>query len=278
MTVSDKSFLMRSGAGALEVSHVAGQSAVVSCRSSSPVKILAPHSRGKSVWAYMSSFGGGMVGGDHTQIEIAVNDRARCFFSTQASTKIYRNSIQFPCSQTLSAHLAAHSLLVLFPDVLQPFANGSYSQKQCFQLEPGASLVIVDWLSAGRVARGERWSFRRIESRNEISSGTECVFRDSLLLDPALVAGSPPMGRYNCIALVVIMGGLLSEMAEKQAQRISTLPVDHRAPTIESASRLREGVVLRVAGLNVEDVAIKIHEYLKDLVPLLGDDPWQRKW
>jgi urease accessory protein len=278
MTVSDKAFLMRSGVGALEVSHVAGQSAVVSCNSSSPVKILAPHPRGKSVWAYLSSFGGGMVGGDHTQIEITVNERARCFFSTQASTKIYRNSIQFPCSQTLSVQLAPQSLLVLFPDVLQPFANGSYSQKQHFQLDPSANLVTVDWFSAGRVARGERWSFRRLESRNEISIGTESVFRDSLLLDPALAAGSPPMGRYNCVALVVMVGGLLTEMAERQVQRISALPVAHRAQTIESASRFREGVVLRVAGLNVEEVANKIQAYLKDIVPLLGDDPWKRKW
>jgi urease accessory protein len=278
MTVSDKAFLMRSGAGALEVSHVAGQSAVVSCSSSSPVKILAPRSRDKSVWAYLSSFGGGMVGGDHTQIDIIVNERARCFFSTQASTKIYRNTVGYPCSQTMSAQLAAQSLLVLFPDVLQPFANGSYSQKQHFHLDPGASLVLVDWFSAGRVARGERWSFRRFESRTEISFGTESVFRDSLLLDPAFAAGSPPMGRYNCVALVVMVGGLLTEIAEREAQRISTLSVEHRAQTIESASRIREGVVLRIASLTVEEVANKIQDYLKGLVPLLGDAPWKRKW
>src|SRR3954469_2075870 len=123
MTVSDRALSISPGAGSLEVSRVSGQSAVVSCRSSSPLKILTPRSRGPSVWAYLSSFGGGVVGGDRVQIQITVNEGAHCFLSTQASTKIYRNHIERECTQTLNATLGSASLLVLVPDVLQPFAD-----------------------------------------------------------------------------------------------------------------------------------------------------------
>lgn len=35
-------------------------------------------------------------------------------------------------------------------------------------LEQGASLVLVDWLTSGRMSRGEGWDFTRLESRNEV--------------------------------------------------------------------------------------------------------------
>src|SRR5258706_6192134 len=205
MTVSDKAFSMCPGAGALEVSRVAGQSAAVSYCSSSPLKILVPHSRGQSVWAYLSSFGGGILGGDQVQVQITINEKARCFLTTQASTKIYRNGIERSCTQTLDATLGPQSLFVLAPEVLQPFASGSYLQEQQFHLQTGAGLVLVDWFSAGRVARGERWAFRRFESRNKVFVDGEPVFIDSLLLDSSLMQTPLPFGRYNCVALVRII-------------------------------------------------------------------------
>lgn len=35
-------------------------------------------------------------------------------------------------------------------------------------LEQGSSLVLVDWLTCGRMSRGEGWDFARFESRNEV--------------------------------------------------------------------------------------------------------------
>lgn len=35
-------------------------------------------------------------------------------------------------------------------------------------LEEGSSLVLVDWLTSGRMSRGEGWDFARFESRNQV--------------------------------------------------------------------------------------------------------------
>ncbi|CAN0060109.1 unnamed protein product [Discosporangium mesarthrocarpum] len=35
-------------------------------------------------------------------------------------------------------------------------------------MEQGSSLVLVDWLTSGRMSRGEGWSFSSMESRNEV--------------------------------------------------------------------------------------------------------------
>jgi hypothetical protein len=48
--------LRQAGLASLEVRMVSGESAVTSSYATSPMKLLAPRSRGRSVWAYTSSF------------------------------------------------------------------------------------------------------------------------------------------------------------------------------------------------------------------------------
>ena len=58
--------------------------------------------------------------------------------------------------------------MVWTPDPLVPFAQSSYAGTQRFSLAPGASLVAVDWVGAGRAACGERWAFDLYSSRTEV--------------------------------------------------------------------------------------------------------------
>src|SRR4051812_12410043 len=85
------------GSARLEVDLVFGESTVTSSFAISPLKLLTPCSRGKSVWTYASNFGGGLVAGDQTQLNVRIGSGARCFLGTQASTKVYRNPSQLPC-------------------------------------------------------------------------------------------------------------------------------------------------------------------------------------
>jgi len=49
----------------------------------------------------MSSFGGGLVAGDETQVTIKLGEQTRCFLTTQASTKVYRNPFGRPCGHAI---------------------------------------------------------------------------------------------------------------------------------------------------------------------------------
>jgi hypothetical protein len=124
------------GRGHLGVELISGQSALTSSWASSPLKILVPRPRGPSVWAYFSSFGGGLVAGDETSVTLDIGEQSRCFISTQASTKVYRNLESRPCGHQLAATLGANSLLVFAPDPVQAFAGSSYAQRQTFHLAP----------------------------------------------------------------------------------------------------------------------------------------------
>jgi urease accessory protein len=243
------------------------------------MKLLTPRARGPSVWAYTSSFGGGLVAGDQTRLDLDLGAGSRCFVGTQASTKVYRNPAQLPCGHVTRATLATDSLLVFAPEPVQAFAGSIYSQQQEFHLAEGAGLVLLDWLCSGRSARGERWEFAHFQSRNDVFVGGERVFVDSVLMDPAdgPLASPHRTGRFNCVAMLLLIGPPVLEAARCLVDEVSSRPVEFDASLLCSAGAITGGALLRVAGEQVEAVARELHSRLGFLAVPLGDDPWLRK-
>jgi urease accessory protein len=268
------------GHAALEVSVVFGESTVTSAYATSPLRLLTPRPRGPSVWTYTSSFGGGLLAGDQTRLDLNLGAGAKCFVGTQASTKVYRNPGQLPCGHVTHATLAADSLLIFSPEPVQPFADSVYLQQQEFHLAPGAGLVLLDWFSSGRSARGERWEFAHFQTRNDVFIGGERAFVDSVLFDPSdgSLTTSHRGGRFNCFATLLFMGTAVRDLAARVMVEIAARPVESNASLVCSASPVREGALLRIAGTELEPVTREIHRHLGPLSGLLGDDPWQRRW
>ena len=268
------------GCASLEVEFVSGRSTVTAAYSSSPLKLLTPRSRGQSVWACTSSFGGGLVAGDKTRLDLRVGAGARCFVGTQSSTKVYRNPAGEPCGHATRAVVAADSLLVFAPDAVQPFAASAFTQRQEFHLAQGAGLVLLDWFTAGRTMRGERWLFDHFQTRNEVFVGDERVLLDSLHLDSAngSLASAHRVGHFNCFSTLFLVGAPLQAAASQTLGDIASRPVVHGASLICSASPVSDGVILRVAGRSLEAVGSELRAHLRLVCSLLGDDPFARKW
>ena len=271
---------LANGQAALVVSMVHGLSAATTAWARTPLKLLTPRARGESVWAYTSSFGGGMVAGDCTRLDVTVDAGARCFLGTQASTKIYRNPARLPCSHHTTARVNDGALLIFAPDPVQCFANSSYEQRQHFTLMPTANLVLVDWMSAGRTARGERWNFQRYVSRNEITRDGQTLLLDALRLDADDGALDAKFrgGRFNCLATLALIGPQLAGHAHALLDWCAAQPIEPQAGLVFAASPLHEGALLRFAGTSVEEVGRAIHQRLGFVSDLLKDDPFSRKW
>ena len=264
----------------LEVEIVDGASAITAAFAAAPLKLLTPRSRGPGVWACLSNYGGGFVAGDQARLDLKLGRNTRCFFGTQAATKIYRNSGLQPCGQVTHAGLGENAVLVFAPDPVSAYAGSSYTQRQEFRLAAGAGLALVDWVSSGRAARGERWGFNHFASRNEVFVNDERVFLDSLALagTPDLAASPHRAGRFNCLALLLLLGEPLRAAAAELLAVVSQRPVARRGSLVCSASPVADGALLRVAGEQVEDVGHELHRHLGFVRELLGDDPWARKW
>jgi urease accessory protein len=164
---------------------------------------------------------------------------------------------------------------VLLPDPVTCFAGSRYAQEQHVHMEPAANLVLVDWLTAGRMGFGERWQFDEYRSQLRVWRGAHLVLHDGLSLLPA--DGDLPgrLDRFNCLATAVLLGPALKTTAARLAGSLGSAPVPRRADLLLSAAPLGEdGVVLRIAGVSVELVSAALRQYLGVVRSLLGDDPW----
>jgi urease accessory protein len=243
----------------------------------SPLRLLTPANHGHAAWIYTSSFGGGLVDGDRIAMDIDVGPGAAAFISTQASTKIYRSP--GGTSADMHARVAGDGLLVVAPDPVVCFSGARYRQTQTFELEDRAALVLLDWVSSGRYAAGERWAFDEYHGQITVRFERRLLVRDALALRASDGNLRARLGRFNVLAVAVLAGTTLAAAASAVVATASVTTLHRRADQLVAASSLSDcGCVVRFAGTSVERVGRTIREFLGFLPALLGDDPWMRKW
>lgn len=265
------------GTAHLTFAHSGSATVLVRAFATSPAKLIATKARSTTCWVYAATLGGGLVGGDTIQLTVEVAPVARALLTTQASTKVYR-SLR-PSKQTITASVEAGGLLAVVPDPIVCFADADFTQRQRYDLHADASLVVVDWMSSGRHAAGERWAFRKYDSRLDIRRNGQPVLFDAIVLEEQLDSIGDRMGRFESLLTAVVSGPLVSAAVDEILGRTSQQPISGRADLVVSAARLRDGgLLLRAASTSVEQLGRALRELLAFLSPLVGDDLWSRKW
>jgi len=227
-------------------------------------------------WVYSATLGGGLVGGDEIRMIVEVGAGSRAVLTTQASTKIYR-SLR-PASQDISASIADDALLAMLPDPVVCFADADFSQRQRYDLSARANLVLVDWMTSGRHACGERWAFRRYASRIDIWRSDQRLLYEHLLLDSDDGSIGERLGHFDVCLTAVITGPDVSSAGTELIRAASARPIDNHADLVLSAWPVAGGALVRVAGRGVEPVGAALREQLGFLRRFVGGDPWERKW
>jgi urease accessory protein len=262
------------GHARLRAELVAGRSAFVERRARSPLRLLCPANAGSAAWAYMSSFGGGLVAGDDVRLAVEVGPGAQALVTTQGSTKAYRGTAR----QEVRASVATGGLLALLPDPLVAFAGASVSSLVEVDLSPDATLVLVDSLEAGRVAAGERWAAARCALRIRVRAGG-LVLDDGLLLDPEHGSVARRMGPFDGWATVVLLGPLAraaSEALLAEERPAHSLAAD--VAYLETAAPVADGCLLRIAARSAAVLAERVALATACVAELAGDHPSTRRF
>lgn len=204
-----------------------------------PLKLISPSPTAaqKSVLVFLLTYGGGLVGGDEIDFTIEIRPHARLALATQGHTKIFKSpSPDVITRQTLHLTLEAGAAVCLLPDPVQPFEGSLYEQRQVFQLEESSSVCLLDWVSAGRTARGECWDVRGWSGRNEIWAAPVAVgekkrllLRDNLLLKGGATAFETDALRMKmhelCIfGTLILKGALVESLATFFLAEFAALP------------------------------------------------------
>jgi urease accessory protein len=152
---------------------------------------------------YLLTYGGGLVAGDAINLNIILDPSTKLILLTQGSTKLFKSPSPTVISrQHMTVNLAPQSALCYLPDPVQPFANSCFTQEQTYNISlkgasrsDCASLCVLDWVSNGRPANGENWSFHLYGSRNEVyinlpDGSKKLLLRDNMSLDEQFTAGT----------------------------------------------------------------------------------------
>lgn len=177
----------------------------------------------------------------------------------------------------------ADGLLLLLPDPVTCFASATYDQMQVFRLDEQASAVILDWITAGRVSRGESWDFSRYCSINEVFVGNNRIARDALLLEESTAATGRSLkhrlGIYSCYATAIIYGSLVRSVTSSLIEAYSRISVyQQNGPTnlLWSLTKIHDGCIIRVAAVNTEEVKTWLRSNLKPLEDVVGIDVYNK--
>jgi urease accessory protein len=267
------------GYGLVELEHRDGRTRAIRTLGRSPLKILSPAGSSRSATLFATTYGGGLVAGDRIDVTLVAGPDSTALWTTQSATKVYRAVGERGCRQTLRCSLGERALLVAWPDPLICFAGADYEQRQDFQLSESASVVIVECLSSGRRARGERWAFARYLSRTRIRIDDRLVLEDALLLDPSdgQLDGAFRLGRFEAFTTVILAGAGLQRQADELLDAVAGERLHRRGDFLCSASRCAAGVVLRILARSPESAMHYVREKLAAIVARL-DDPLARKW
>lgn len=263
--------------GVLRVARVAGCSALLNARASDPVKYLVPRRCGEAVWAYTTTYGGGLVSGDHIQLSMYIEESARLFIGTQASTKVYkRKALGEEVRQDIDVHCAADALVISLPDPVACFAHAQFRQQQRFYCHSSSHLFALDCFTAGRIARNERWDFARLASHMHCFIDGVCVVDDPMCLQNLAYASiADRMGRYNIFGSVIIIGEAFAGLRAQLRQRIQSCHWD--AACIESLSPIAQGYIWRFAARDIESMFEHILTSVDNCKALMGGAPWRRR-
>lgn len=125
----------------------------------------------------LSTYGGGMVQGDHIHLDLRAGTGAKARIRSQANTHILKNDTGQETVFSLEGVLdpGAEVVFAAEPTVLHRL--GVYRQKQRWRVDPASRLILQDWVQSGRSESGERYQFTRYSSELSLTLGhTEVVF------------------------------------------------------------------------------------------------------
>lgn len=212
--------------GNLSVRATAGRSRVMTCRAEAPL-VLRPVARrfegaGSPALVFVSQLGGGWLAGDRQELALDVEEGAALVVRGQASSRAYGGA--GASSWRLRARVGVGASLAWLGEPVVPSWDSDWSGSAGFELERGASLVVWDAFTGGRIAMGERFGFRRFANALEVRrSDGVLVLRDAVAFTGAeAAAGSGPMTAF---ASLVIAGPRWEAELDALGERVAQEPL-----------------------------------------------------
>jgi len=185
----------------------AGKTSLVRRRHIGPLVVQRPFypERDGTTHIYLLHPPGGVAGGDQLEITCHLAPGAKALLTTPGATKFYRSTPNLSEMRTIIS-LADDAVCEFFPQETILFDGADASMETLVHLSTGAIYVGWDFISFGRPAANERFTFGTLRQRTSVLRDGRPIWFERLrvdggstLLDARFgLAGNPILGTMIC--------------------------------------------------------------------------------
>jgi urease accessory protein len=205
----------------LEFERHGGRTELTGHFQKSPLHISRPlyYDPGRRDMAYtmLLSAGGGILQGDRYRVDISCGADTAVHLTTQTATRLYRMEQDY-ATQLVYLTAGPGAYVEYLPDVTIPFAGSRFYQQVGVVADLDATVVLGDFLLAGRLARGERHAYTAYCGDLEFRTPEgQLLFADPLRLVP----GDRPVTGPAVMAGLGVLTTLYIVTAARPAQEVA---------------------------------------------------------
>ena len=125
----------------------------------------------------------GLFAGDHMSLDVSLGPRSQVALTSPSASR-YHTMPSGQASLIQRFNVGEGSWLDYWPEIVIPQRDSDVRQTTEIYLEPTSTMVFLDLLAPGRVAHGERYAFRRLETCLRIHEGGDLMAKERCVLEP----------------------------------------------------------------------------------------------
>ncbi|MDO9413335.1 MAG: urease accessory protein UreD [Pseudolabrys sp.] len=204
---------------ALSVSNHDGITRRTRVHEDGSLRVRFPNATPEALEAVLVNTGGGMTGGDHFSIELAVGEGASLIFGTAAAEKIYRSS-GTDAEMDVRLTLEPDAKLAWLPQETILFDRARLKRRIDIDLADSASLIMAEAVVFGRAAMDEAMNEGFFTDAWRIRRGGKLIYADTARLDGPIAKKMAARAVTNggiAIATVLIAPGGDSALEQVRA-------------------------------------------------------------
>lgn len=150
----------------------------------------------------------GIFPGDRLETDVTVHEGAALIVSGQSATKIYASTQGVSSEVSTVLGVDRGATLWWLPGDIIPFRDAIYSARTRVVLEKGARFALLEIVTPGRLAMGERDAYHRLDMRLRIDVAGKLVLIERSVLDPRdqPLSSIGSHGHFACSGLLVAVG------------------------------------------------------------------------
>ena len=149
-----------------------------------PLKLGFPRTYGKRRKVVLMMASAGVLKGDCFDYKIRLEENSCAELTEQSYTKLFQMGTDGQAQKKVEITVEQGASFYYKPCALIPFKNSCFCGETVVYLEKDSEFAYCDILSAGRIAMGEKFAFRKYQNKTRIYIDHTLSMMDACQLEP----------------------------------------------------------------------------------------------